>query len=694
MIRCIISLAVLCMPAVALAQAPEDPFRWLEEIDGEAAVAWVEEQNLQSTEELEAAPVFQPVYDRVLEILDSEDRIPSPGLRGDAVYNFWKDASHPRGIWRRSALKAYNGGEPEWEILLDVDALAEADGVPWVFKGARCLPPEGRRCLLTLSRGGADAAEVREFDTADKGFVADGFFLPEAKSSVAWLDEDTLWVGTDFGEGSLTAAGYPRLVKLWHRGTPLAEAKTVFAGEPGDVACHGTSVHTPDGRYDLVVRVPEFYRSELYLRLGDRLVRLQVPADANLEGFFDDQLLVSLRTEWAVDGATYPGGSLLAIGLDDFLRGSRRFEVLFEPTARVVLGSVATTSGRVVLTTLDNVRSRMYSLTLGDGGWTRSPIELPGLGTALIQSTADEADRFYFSYQDFLTPSSLFFADGADIRKVDSMPAFFDASGMRVEQHEATSKDGTSVPYFLIVPAGFEANGTTPTVLHGYGGFEVSQVPVYMAVTGAAWLERGGAYAVANIRGGGEFGPAWHAAARKEKRIKSFEDFIAVAEDLLRRKVTSPDHLGIVGGSQGGLLVGGAMAMRPDLFGAVVAQVPLADMRRYHELLAGSSWMAEYGDPDILEEWAYIQTWSPYHLLEAEADYPTPLYWTNTRDDRVHPGHARKMVAKMRSLGHPVYYFENIEGGHGSGSVNTQKAYIEALEHAYLWKLLGSEQQK
>jgi prolyl oligopeptidase len=391
-----------------------------------------------------------------------------------------------------------------------------------------------------------------------------------------------------------------------------------------------------------------------------------------------------------VGGGSYPSGALLAIPLDEFLRGSRRFAVLFQPSARTSLEQVATTHDRVLLASLDNVHGRLESLRLAGGAWQREDVKLPGLGTIGISATTDDADICFFSYQDFLTPASLWLVEkGGAPEKAKAMPAFFDASGMTIAQREATSKDGTKIPYFVVAPRkGLPHDGSAPALLNGYGGFEVAQVPVYSASRGFAWLERGGVLVLANIRGGGEFGPRWHEAALKEKRIKSFEDFIAVADDLVAQKITSPRHLGIVGGSQGGLLVCGAMTMRPDLFGAVVAQVPLADMRRYSHLLAGASWMAEYGDPDKPEDWAYIQTWSPYALLRKDARYPTPFYWTNTRDDRVHPGHARKMVAKLLSFDHPVYYFENIEGGHGSGAVNKQTAYVTALEYAYLWKML------
>jgi len=675
--------------AAAAAQSGDDPFQWLEEVQGEKALDWARQHNAKTTAVLEARPEYKPIYTRTLEILDSKEKIPTPVLRGETVYNFWRDDAHERGIWRRTSLASYRAAAPQWETVLDVDALAKADGKAWVFHGANCLPPAYARCMVSLSPGGSDASVEREFDTGTKQFVSGGFSLPEAKSRVAWRDQDTLWVGTDFGSGSLTTSGYPRIVKLWKRGTSLSSARTVFEGKSEDVAASGSSEILSDGRYDLITRTPAFYRHESFLLLGDRLVKLDLPEDSQPQAFFRDRLLFSLRSDWTVGGKTYRAGSLLAGGVDDILRCDRRFDVLFEPGERVSLDSVERTRDRVLLQTLDNVRSRITALSLEGGAWKRSEVPTPGLGAASLSATSNLTESFFFTYQDFSTPASLWLAEGGGPpARVKTMPAFFDAKGLKTEQFEATSRDGTKIPYFVVTPKGFKADGTAPTLLYGYGGFELSEVPRYSGVLGTAWLARGGVYVDANIRGGGEFGPAWHKAAVKEQHIHNFEDFSAVARDLSARKITSARHLGIMGGSQGGLLVGGTFTLYPELFHAVVAQVPLADMRRYNHLLAGASWMAEYGDPDKPEDWAYIQTWSPYQLLKADAKYPTPFFWTNTRDDRVHPAHARKMVAKMEAQGHPVYYFENTEGGHGSGAVNKQTATVTALQYAYLWMML------
>ena len=686
-----LALAALAALNLAASGPPpaDDAFAWLEDVQGEKPLAWAREHNAKSTAVLEARPEYQPIFKRTLEILDSKEKIPTPELLGETVYNFWKDDAHERGIWRRTSLASYRVAAPQWETVLDVDALAKAEGKSWVFHGAECLAPAYVRCMVSLSQGGSDAAVRREFDTKTRDFVSGGFVLPEAKSSVAWRDDDTLWVGTDFGAGSLTTSGYPRIVKLWKRGTPLSAARTIFEGKPEDVSSSGRTEILSDGRYDLVMRQPAFFRQETYLLLGDRLVKLDIPEDSDPRVFFRDRLVFSLRSDWPAGGRTYKEGTLLAATVDDLLRGARRFDVLFEPTARTSLSAVDRTRDRVLIQTLDNVRSRITALSLENGVWKTTEVPTPALGTARIRATSDTTEAFFFTYEDFTKPSSLWLSEkGGPPEKVKSMPVFFDAKGITTEQFEATSKDGTKIPYFVVRPRGAKTDGTAPTLLYGYGGFEISEVPTYNGALGAAWLSRGGTYALANIRGGGEFGPGWHKAAMKEQHIHNFEDFSAVARDLIARKITSPRHLGIMGGSQGGLLVGGTMALYPDLFHAVVVQVPLADMRRFNHLLAGASWMAEYGDPDKPEDWAYIQTWSPYQLLKPDAKYPTAFFWTNTRDDRVHPAHARKMVAKLEAQGHPVYYFENTEGGHGSGAVNKQTARVSALQYAYLWMML------
>ncbi len=668
--------------------AQEDPFQWMEEVENEEALAWAKVQSDQATSTFEAVPEFESIHAKVQEIYNSEDRIPSPVIRDEWIYNFWQDETHVRGIWRRTTLDEYVKDDPSWEIVLDIDALATAEDENWVWDGARFLEPDYRLCMVGLSRGGADAAVEREFDVVKKAFVEDGFFVPESKANVSWKDEDTLWIGTDFGEGSLTDSGYPRIAKEWTRGTPLESARTVFEGEAADVSISAYSSYAPEGRYDVVHVSPAFFRGRDYLILGGRLVKLEIPEDARFNGFFKGQMLLTLRSDWTVHETTYPQGALLSIDLDRFLQGNRAFDILFEPEERITLDDVSATANHLLYSTLDNVRGKLYRLSMSSKGWSREEIELPGLGTVNIGSTSDSTDDFFFSYTDFLTPSSLYLVRGtAEPKQIKSSPAWFDTEGMKVVQNEAISKDGTRIPYFLFTPKGFKADGKSPTLISAYGGFEISRLAQYSGTTGTAWVERGGVYVLANIRGGGEFGPKWHQAALREKRQTNFDDLIAVAEDLVKRKITSPEHLGIQGGSQGGLLVGGALTQRPDLFNAVVCAVPLLDMKRYNKLLAGASWMAEYGNPDT-EDWNYIQTWSPYHNLDANLEYPKAFFWTNTRDDRVHPAHARKMVARMEAMNKPVFYYENTEGGHGGGANLKQRAYIAALSYAYLWMML------
>jgi prolyl oligopeptidase len=686
----------------------DDPFLWLEDVQGEAALAWVRERNAASQELLMARPEYAPTRERLLQVMNSKERIPYISRRGAWFYNLWQDATHKRGLWRRTSPAEYRLAEPAWETVLDLDALAAAEGENWVWGGAVGLAPSHQRCLVMLSRGGADANVVREFDTVAKAFVKDGFVLPEAKSAIEWIDADTVFVGTDFGPGSMTDSGYPRVIKRWQRGTPLADAVTVFEAEKADVAV-GVSVDTTPGHErTLIQRSLDFYRSKRFFLQGTKLLPMDVPDDAsvtfwNSAGAPADTLLMELRSDLATPTITHPRGSLLGIDAAAYARGDRRFAVLFEPSATRSLAGFALTREHVLVNVLDNVASKLEEWRRTPEGFKRREAAAPFPGTLGVSGLHDPmladdtlAESYLLTYSDFLTPDTLSLGQtGTDTRTVlKSLPATFDATGMRAEQSFATSADGTRIPYFVVWPRGLNAQspatGSTPTLLYGYGGFEISMQPWYSAAFGSAWLARGGVVVVANIRGGGEFGPAWHQAAVKENKQRSYDDFIAVALDLIQRGITSPQHLGIEGGSNGGLLVGAAFTQRPDLFNAVVCSVPLLDMRRYHQLLAGASWMAEYGDPDKPEEWQYISKYSPYQNLRKQVKYPRVLFTTSTRDDRVHPGHARKTAARMLALGHEVLYFENIEGGHGGAADNEQRAHVQALEMSYLWRQLGN----
>ena len=675
------------MPESAFANEPADPYLWLEEVTGEKPLEWVRNRNAKSVAALAGTEQFKALEARIRGILDSKERIPMVTKIGDRFYNFWRDAANPKGLWRRTTLDEYRKQEPAWENVLDLDALSSQEQENWVWHGAAVLEPADRLCLVSLSRGGADADVVREFDLEKKAFVEGGFGLPEAKSRVAWRDADSLFVATDFGPGSLTSSGYPRTIREWVRGTPLAAAPVVYEGQPDDMSVTAWRDLTPGFERDFVVRQKTFYTSEMFLRRDGRLVKIDKPDDASA-AVHREWLLLELRSEWTVAGATYPAGSLLACDLETFLSGTRTMHVLFEPTPRTSLISCASTRNHLLVTTLDNVRNRLFTLTFRDGLWQRQPLQgLPEYGTASCIPVDDlETDEFFLITASSLQPSTLSLGTVGEAvpERLKQSPAFFAAAGLRVSQHEAVSKDGTRVPYFQIGPENLPADGSTPTLLYGYGGFEIPLLPGYEPIAGAAWLEQQHVYVIANIRGGGEFGPAWHQAALKAKRPRAYEDFIAVAEDLIARKVTSPKHLGVKGGSNGGLLVGNMLSMRPDLFGGVVCQVPLLDMLRFHTLLAGASWMGEYGNPDNPEEWEFIRGFSPYHNLDRERTYPPILITTSTRDDRVHPGHARKMTARLEELGKQVLYYENIEGGHGGAADNRQRAFMDALGYTFL----------
>ena len=689
--RFLSGLLLMSISSVLLAQEADDPYLWLEDVGGDKALAWVHAQNAVTVDTLQAAPGFKALKERFVSVLDSRDRIPYVDKLGRWYYNFWRDSEHVRGVWRRTTLEQYRMPAPRWETVLDLDALAAKEGESWVWKSAQCLYPRHERCLLSLSRGGGDAVVVREFNVQTKAFVDDGFRLPEAKSDVAWRSANSIYVATDFGPGSMTTSGYPRELREWKRGGLLADARHVYTAPETDVGIGVSTVF--DRGYpvrELVQRSKTFFTHDYFLREGAELRRIDVPDDASID-IARDWLFVTLRTAWTVGGREYGQGALLVTPLQSYLRGERHFDVLFEPAPRRSLASFTVTRSHVLVEELDNVRDRVREFSYVGGRWTSRELDLPKFGDISVTAVdRNESDRYWVRVTGFLTPPSLYLAHAGSERRerLKSLPAFFDTTGLVVEQLQTQSKDGTVVPYFVVRHEAQPLDGSAPTVLYGYGGFEVSLQPGYSALIGNGWLARGGTWVLANIRGGGEFGPQWHQAALKEHRQRAFDDFIAVAEDLIARRITSPRHLGIVGGSNGGLLVGAVMVQRPELFGAVVAQVPLLDMKRYNKLLAGASWMGEYGDPDKPEEWAYISQYSPYQKVRREVVYPKLLLTTTTRDDRVHPGHARKMFARMKEQGHDVLYFENTEGGHAAGSNTEQQALSWALTYTFLWQSL------
>ncbi len=669
----------------------EDPFLWLEEVNGEKAISWAKEQNAISQAELENSPGFAELRSRLRSIYDSKDRIPTVKAQGALLYSFWKDEAHPRGLWRRTTLKEYKRAAPAWDVVLDLDALAEAEKKSWVWHGWQCLPPQYQRCLVKLSPGGSDAEVVREFDVLKKSFVVEGFTLPEAKSRASWKDLNTLYVATDFGPDSLTSSGYPRIVKEWKRGSPLSEAKTIFEGERTDVSVFGYREFDHGKTRDWFGRNKTFFSDETFLREGEKLLKIDKPDDASIDSW-DDQMLLSLRSDWVINEKIYRAGSLLIAPLANFKKGSRDFSVLFEPSQSTSLVSFAGTKKALLVTTLDDVKSVIHVITKGKKGWEKKRLDTPAVGTFSVAAyDADLNDDYWFTNAGFTNPSTLALGSlnkpKRDVLK--TTPSFFAADDLEVTQHFANSKDGTRVPYFQVARKGLVLDGQAPTLLEGYGGFEISLTPYYDPTVGAAWLERGGVFVLANIRGGGEYGPTWHRAALTHNRQRAYDDFAAIAEDLISRKVTSSPKLGILGGSNGGLLMGVMLTQRPELFGAIVCQVPLLDMKRYHLLLAGASWMEEYGDPRKSDDWLALSRFSPYQNIRAGTKYPRTLFTTSTKDDRVHPGHARKMVARLLEHKADVLYYENIEGGHGGAANNEQKAQMNALAFTFLSRQLG-----
>ena len=659
-----------------------DPHLWLEDVTGERQLDWVRARNDRTVEAYTRTDSFTDLESRIREVLDTDARIPYARRRGRYLYNYWRDAEHVRGLWRRTTMEQYLRDDPEWDVLVDLDAVAEEEGENWVWSGAQVLRPDQTRALVSLSRGGADASVIREFDLVNRRFVSgpDSFELSEAKTDIGWIDADTVYVGTDFGDGSLTDSGYPRLAKRWRRGTPIEQAETVFEGDSTDVAVSAWYDNTPGFERSFVDRAIDFYRAHRFeLRPDGELVKLDVPDDARVS-VYRDHLLVRTRSEWL----GHPAGTLLAADYPAFLAGSREMTVLFAPDAHTSLEQYAWTQKHLLVVTLRDVQTRVRVLTPGDGGWTDE--ELPGVPDATSTSIIDvdplTGDDFFLNSSGFTIPATLLSGTvGGAVEAIKQAPSFFDATGITVTQYFATSDDGTQVPYFVV---GSNTGTPSPTLLYGYGGFENSMVPAYSGGVGRAWLERGYTYVIANIRGGGEYGPTWHTQALKENRHKVFEDFAAVAKDLVARGITTAAQLGTQGGSNGGLLMGVMLTRYPELFGAIVCQVPLLDMKRYHLLLAGASWMAEYGDPDNPAEWEFLSKYSPYQNTDAEAIYPPILVTTSTRDDRVHPGHARKMVARLEDQGHEVWYYENIEGGHGGAADNAQAAFKSALTFAFL----------
>ena len=672
-----------------------DPYLWLEDVHGTKPLAWVAEQDERTRAVLKADPRYQSDHDAVLKVLDAADRIPYGGFDHDYVFNFWQDATHPKGIWRRTAIADYARAAPDWETLLDLDKLAADEHENWVWMGADCAPSL-KHCLLSLSRGGGDAVVVREFDLASKTFLTHGFVLPEAKSTATYLDDDRVLFATDFGKGTLTDSGYPRIVKAWDRGLGFEQARQLFEGAATDVAAQPVVFRGAQGPTALIVRAIDFFHTEYrYINRGGEVIKLPLPSGADVKGALGRNLILTLREDWHVDDTGYGKGSLLSYTLEPGTdRGAPdEVEVIAGPGQRSTIDEVAVGADAVYASVYDDVIGsiHVYRFNPNEQGykaWSDRKLDLPPAGSTHIVSTNDWGPQAFFRFENFTTPTTLY-ADSGDGKPapIKSLPARFDSSGLTTEQFFASSTDGVKIPYFVTRQKA--ATGPVPTVLYGYGGFEISQTPFYSANFGMLWLSHGGAFVVANIRGGGEYGPAWHQAALGANRQKAFDDFASIAADLVKRGITTPKQLGIMGGSNGGLLVSTVMTQHPDLLGAVVCQVPLIDMLRYTHIGAGASWIAEYGDPADTKARDWIAKYSPYQNVRAGAHYPPVLFVTATSDDRVTPVHARKMAAKMEAQGHDVLFYENTDGGHAAAADHKQAAEMWALSFVFLKQKLG-----
>jgi len=697
---CVLLAAVALITARAsLAQTPAasavpepastDPYLWLEDVNGDRSMAWVRAENAKTLAVLEKDPRFAALSGDATKIINAKDRVPYPRFAGNDVYNFLQDAEHVRGLWRETSLGDYRSAAPAWQPVLDLDALAKAEKANWVFQGADCDSPGQKRCLISLSDGGEDASTVREFDLATRSFVPDGFDLPHGKQNAAWETADALLVAREWKPGEMTSAGYPYVVKRLRRGQPLSAAVEVFRGSKDDTGASPITLDDGRGhRATFVQRFLTFFTSEFYLVAADGVRKLGLPAKAELQGLVAGRLLIELKENWAAGAATLPAGALVSVNLAELkLDPAHPKPVLvYAPGDRESLEEVATTKSRAIVVTYENVRGRAYVYApQADGSWSRTKLDLPDNSAIGILSSDEHLDDAFLYVSGFLTPTTvvLVHAIDASVTTVKTSPARFDATKDVVEQFAATSKDGTKIPYFVVRPKAMAFDGSTPTILNAYGGFGVSSTPFYSGLLGKLWLERGGVFVLANIRGGGEFGPAWHEAALKTHRQTAFDDFASVAQDLIARKVTSPRRLGIQGGSNGGLLVGVEFTQHPELYHAVDIQVPLLDMLRYEQMDAGASWVGEYGSVSIPVERAFLASISPYENLRAGVNYPEPFIWTTTKDDRVGPQQARKFAAKLSAMGVPYLFYEVIEGGHGSGANLSEEAHTNALEFMY-----------
>jgi prolyl oligopeptidase len=696
------ALAGAALATVAQAQpGPDDPYLWLEEVSSPRAMEWVNSHNAKTQAVLEADPRYQGYYDEALAIAQAKDRIPYGRFLNGQIYNFWQDADHVRGILRRTTPAGYQAAEPAWETVLDLDALAAAEKANWVYKGMSCLRPAEHRCLISLSDGGEDAVTVREFDLPSGKFVDGGFLLPKGKQRVAWEDENSLLVAREWQPGELGRTGYPYIVKRVKRGQPLSAATEIYRADPKDGGYGVTPYVLRDGENRTLAvldRPLDTFTSETYIIGPKGPQRVGIPAKASFSDMVAGRVIVQTREDWTPAGSrtAYPAGALLSVDLAQIKADPAHPKptLIYAPGPREALEGASASKGVLVVSTLDNVRGRTLLFTPGaKGSWRRSSIQLPDNSTVGLVDISATDNQALIAVTNFVTPPSLYLADAGtgQARKIKAQPAKFDASNLVAEQFEATSSDGTRIPYFLVHRKDVKLDGTNPTLLYAYGGFESSETPNYSATTGKLWLERGGVYALANIRGGGEFGPKWHEAGLGTKRQIVFDDFTAVARDLIARKITSPRRLGMRGGSNGGLLTGVTFTQHPELWNAALIEVPLLDMIRISKIAAGASWEGEYGSVEDPAVRAFWDKTSPYQNLRKGTAYPEPFIFTTTKDDRVGPQHARKFAARMEEMGLPFLYYENTEGGHAAGANLKQQAHVAALEMIYLTRKLMDE---
>ena len=677
-------LSILFIANTSLAQE-NDPYLWLEEVESERSMNWVLEQNKITTEKLTKSDGFDALQDKYITAYSDKDKIAYPSVVNGVVYNFWQDDNHVRGIWRRIPKADYDNGKNTWETVLDLDELSTKESKTWVFHGSDFLQPAFEKCLISLSDGGTDEHEVREFDLKTKKFVQDGFFLPSSKGGASWVSENELIISRDFGEGSLTTSGYPRIIKKWKRGTELEEAVAVYETKESNMGAWGYSWFV-DGKYWVGFSdYLNFYSHDEYLfnENGEKIL-LATPKDADISGIYQDQILLTLQSDWKVDDKNYPVGSVISLNFKELLVGNINVTAVFAPNSRSSISDVAVCKGYVLVSIIENVQSKLLKLTFKDGKWLSNEVPTTAFGSISLIDFGREDVGFYYTFSNFVTPPTLFFSDGTKTREIKKQKEHFNSADLVVKYEESKSKDGTKIPYFIVHKKDIKLDGSNPTLVYAYGGFNISQHPNYKTEPGIGWLEDGGVYVVACIRGGGEFGPEWHKAALKEKRQNAYDDFYSVCEKLIADKITTPAHMGAFGWSNGGLMAGVVATQRPDLFNAVIIGAPLLDMKRFSHMLAGASWMGEYGDPDT-DDWEFIKKYSPYHNIHKDKKYPEVLFMTSTKDDRVHPAHARKMAARMIEQGRPIFYYETVEGGHGASSTNDQAAFNSALMYSYLW---------